>query len=304
MANTQRSYMGYIVSIANMKGGVGKTTMTVNLATCLARDRRKRVLVVDLDTQINATLSMMPPLYFAKLKQERRTLKTLVHQTIRTETEERLSIEQIIYRDICQVKGLDILAGDVELYDDFVLSALISTKSQSHQQDFERTWNNVENNLIRVLLKPIVKQYDLILLDFPPGDSLITRSALLASHYYLIPAKAEPLSVVGIGLLESRIEQLKKSSRAAIESLGIVYTARGQISKMEQKVKHRLEQEFGADKIFSTEIPLNVDVARAVDDFQPVVLNSPHSSGAKAFVQLTPEFLRKLAKIVKSKQKK
>lgn len=286
-----------------MKGGVGKTTITVNLATCLARDRQKRVLIVDLDTQINATLSMMPPLYFAKLKQERRTLKTLVHQTIRTETEERLSLEQIIYRDICQIKGLDILAGDVELYDDFVLSALISTKSQSHQQDFERTWNNVENNLIRVLLKPIVKQYDLILLDFPPGDSLITRSALLASHFYLIPAKAEPLSVVGIGLLESRIEQLKKGNRSAIESLGIVYTARGQTSNMELKVKHRLEQEFGEEKIFSTEIPLNVDVARAVDDFQPVVLNSPHSSGAKAFVKLAPEFLRKLAKIVKSKKR-
>jgi cellulose biosynthesis protein BcsQ len=77
--------MGYVVSIVNMKGGVGKTTVTVNIATCLARDYQKRVLIVDLDTQVNATLSVMSPLDFAKLKKERRTLKTLVNQTIQAD---------------------------------------------------------------------------------------------------------------------------------------------------------------------------------------------------------------------------
>ncbi|MDB9313203.1 ParA family protein, partial [Spirulina sp. CS-785/01] len=209
--------MAYIVSIVNMKGGVGKTTITVNVGTCLAKQYRRRVLILDLDTQINATLSMMPPLYFAKLKKERRTLKTLIDQTIRANTEDRLPIQQIIYRNVCQIKGLDMIAGDVELYDDFLLSALIYTKTQSNQQEFEQTWNNVENNLLRVILKPVLKQYDLILIDFPPGDNLITRSALLASQYYIVPAKAEPLSVVGVGLLESRLTQLRESDRGIAE---------------------------------------------------------------------------------------
>ena len=294
--------MGYVISIVNMKGGVGKTTATVNLGTCLARDRGKRVLIVDLDTQVNATLSLMPPLYFAKLKQERRTLKTLVEQTIRATTQPRLSVAEVIYRDICQVKGLDIIAGDVELYDDFLLSALIDTKSQQHRQSFEQTWNSVENNLLRVILKPALSRYDFILLDFPPSDNLMTRSALLASHFYLVPARAEPLSVVGIGLLESRLRQFREANRVKLDLIGILFTARGQATSMATKVKHRLTQEFGEDKIFQTEIPTNVEVARAVDDFQPVVLNNPSASGAKAYVNLAPEFLQKFSRLLRQRQ--
>lgn len=294
--------MGYIISIVNMKGGVGKTTITVNLGTCLAKNYKRKVLILDLDSQINGTLSMMPPLYFAKLKKERRTLKTLINQTIHAETDERMSIHQVIYRNVCQIEGLDMIAGDVELYDDYLLSALINTKSQFHQQEFEQTWNSVENNLLRVILKPVVKHYDIILLDFPPGDNLITRSALLASHYYIVPAKAEPLSVVGIGLLESRLNQLREGDRTNVKPLGLVYTARGKMTNMEQKVKHRLSQEFGEDYKFKTEIPQNVDVAKAVDYFKPVVLNTPNASGSKAYEKLTTEFLHRLAKKVKRKK--
>ncbi|MDB9314628.1 ParA family protein, partial [Spirulina sp. CS-785/01] len=90
--------------------------------------------------------------------------------------------------------------------------------------------------------------------------------------------------------------------RAIAESLGIVYTARGKLTNMEQKVKHRLSQEFGEDQVFHTEIPVNVDVAQAVDYFKPVVLNNPQASGSKAFEKLTKEFLKRLAKKVKSKR--
>ncbi|MEM8640832.1 MAG: ParA family protein [Cyanobacteria bacterium P01_G01_bin.54] len=294
--------MGYVVSIVNMKGGVGKTTITVNLATCLAQNYHKRVLIVDLDTQVNATLSMMSPLDFAKLKQERRTLKTLVNQTINAELDDPVNVRDAVYRNLCGVDGLDILAGDVELYDDYVLSELISTKARSRQQSYEKTWNRVENYLMRMVLRPILRQYDVILIDFPPGDNIITRSALLASHLYLIPVRAEPLAVVGVGLLESRLKQLRESDRAQAKLVGLVYTSRGQSSNMELRVKQRLETEFGSPNIFATEIPYNVEVAKAVDDFKPVVLNAPQSPGAKAFKKLAPEFIQKLAKTVRGQK--
>lgn len=294
--------MGYVVSIVNMKGGVGKTTITVNLAACLARDYKKRVLIVDLDTQVNATLSVMSPLEFAKLKQERRTLKTLVNQTINAELGAPITVQDAVYRQVCELETLDILAGDVELYDDYVLSELISTKSYSRQQSYEKTWNRVENHLMRMVLKPILRQYDVILIDFPPGDNIITRSALLASHLYCIPVRADPLAVVGVGLLESRLKQLRDVDRAKAKLVGLMYTSRGQSSNMELRVKQRLETEFGSPNIFATEIPYNVEVARAVDDFKPVVLNAPHSPGAKAFAKLAPEFIQKLAKTVRGQK--
>lgn len=287
--------MGYVISIVNMKGGVGKTTTTVNLAASLAKDRGMRVLVVDLDTQINATLSLMPPLHFAKLKKEDRTLKQLIHQVVQPTAESSIPLQSIIQHNICQVKGLDLLPGDIELYNDFLLAMLLYVQSNNNQQNFEKTWNQLEDSLVRNILQPLEKNYDFILLDFPPGDYLLTRSGIIASDFYLIPAKPEPLSVIGIGILEGHVNKLKKSDRTHIHLLGIVFSSLGHATNMAQTVKNRLNDEFGQDKIFNTEIPRNVAVAKAVDEFQPVVLTEPNAAGAKAFTEFTQEFLHKLS---------
>lgn len=285
--------MGKIVSMVNMKGGVGKTTVTVNLATCLARNYGLRVLVVDLDTQINATLSLMPPVQFAQLRQEKRTLKSLIQAVIGTDHESSYPIREIIQPNICQVEGLDLIPGDVELYQDFALAETIYAQSQGEKIDFEQSWNQLEDRLIAEILKPVVDDYDLILMDFAPGDHLITRSGILASNFYLIPAKPEPLSVIGIGILEGRIKQFQESDRTSLTLLGIVFTSLGHATNMADNVKLRLSQDFGQEALFKIKIPHNVAVARAVDRFQPVVLTEPQSAGAKAFNQMTAEFLEK-----------
>ncbi len=294
--------MGYVIAIINMKGGVGKTTTTVNLAASLAKDHGMRVLVVDLDTQINATLSLMPPLHFAQLRKESRTLKQLIYQVVQPDTQPIIPIQNIIQRNICQVNGLDLLPGDIELYNDFWLATSLYSQSSNNQQDFEKNWNAFENSLVESILQPVAQNYDLILLDFPPGDYLLTRSGIIASDFYLIPAKPEPLSVVGIGILEGHIKKLKNSDRTHISLLGIVFSSLGHATTMAQKVKNRLTDEFGGDKIFTTEIPRNVAVAKAVDEFQPVVLTEPNATGAKAFTELTQEFLQKLAKVLALKK--
>ncbi len=279
-----------------MKGGVGKTTLTVNLATSLVKDHGMRVLVVDLDTQVNATLSLMPPLQFAKLKQENRTLKQLINQVFQADKDSHISIKQIIQSNICQITGFDLLPGDIELYNDFLLASLIYSHSSKNQLDFEKSWKNLEDYLLTAIIQPIIQDYDFILLDFPPGDYLLTRSGIIASDFYLIPAKPAPLSVVGIGILEGHINKLKDNKRSKINLLGIVFSSLGHSTNMALQVKNRVTAEFGEDKIFNIEIPMNVAVAKAVDEFKPVVLTEPKSTGARAFTELTKEFLQKLSK--------
>ncbi|NET59759.1 MAG: ParA family protein [Symploca sp. SIO2E6] len=289
--------MGYVISIVNMKGGVGKTTLTVNLAASLVKDHGMRVLVVDLDMQVNATLSLMPPLQFAKLKQDNRTLKQLINQVFKPDNDSQSSIKQIIIANICQITGFDLLPGDIELYNDFVLAALIYAHSSKNQLEFEKSWNNLEDYLLKSIIQPVIQDYDFILLDFPPGDYLLTRSGIIASDFYLIPAKPEPLSVVGMGILEGNINQLKDKKRCTISLIGIIFSSLGHSTNMALHVKNRVTAEFGEEQIFNTEIPMNVAIAKAVDESKPVMLTEPRSTGAKAFTELAKEFLQKLSQM-------
>ncbi|MFN5968244.1 MAG: ParA family protein, partial [Pseudanabaena sp.] len=229
--------MAQVIATVNMKGGVGKTTLTVNIATCLAKIHRKKVLVVDLDTQISATLSMISPAEFAKCRKENRTLRYLVSQSIARygvqveDPEERIyQIKDIVIPHVCKVQGLDLLVGDIDLYDEFLVSEMLYNRSLLYEekQAFQKTWSKFEQGLIKGILAPALKNYDYIILDCAPGYNLITRSSIIASNYYLMPSRPEPLSVVGIQLLERRIEKLREVYRddnsVNIQLLGIIFS--------------------------------------------------------------------------------
>lgn len=294
--------MGYVIATANMKGGVGKTTITVNIATCLAKNYGKKVLVLDLDSQISATLSLMSPVDFAKRRKQRKTLRYLLDQIINPEPEAKFTIQDIIQSEICNLPGLHLLPGDIDLYDEFVVSEMLHNQSLAlGEQDFENIWNRFERVLIRDILNPVKNEYDFILLDCAPGYNLMTRSALATSDFYILPAKPEPLSVVGIQLLERRISQLKESheheAKIDIKMLGIVFSMYSNNllnGRYYKQVMHRVVEDFGVDKICKAQIPVDVNVAKAVDSFMPVSLLSPNTAGSKAFMQLTQELLRKL----------
>ncbi len=301
--------MGYVIATANMKGGVGKTTLSVNLATSLAKEHGKRVLVFDLDTQISATLSLMSPTVFAKHRKEKRTLRQLVNQVIQPDERSKISIHDAIHPSVCKTKNLDLLPGDIELYDEFVVSEMLHEKAfEVDKLDFETVWNRFERTLVMQILQPIKEEYDLIILDCAPGYNLMTRSALAASDFYILPAKSEPLSIIGIQLLERRIAQLKESHASEvsldIHLLGIVFTMSGNLitGRYYKQVMQRINADFEATKIFKTQIPIDVNVAKAVDSFMPVVLSHPQSAGAKSFTQLTQEFLQKLKDSLDTKE--
>jgi len=292
--------MGIVIATVNMKGGVGKTTLTVNLATSLAKNHNQRVLVVDLDTQISATLSLISPQEFAKLRRERRTLGRLIYKAIKPENRSKLTIEDIIQPYICGIKGLDLLPGDIDLYDEYLVSEMLHHQAvKEEKRNFGDIWNNFERFLIRSILEPVIEKYDLIILDCAPGYNLLTRSGIVASDFYLLPARPEPLSVVGIQLLERRIAQLKESHKDGaplkLQLLGIVFIlSGGLIGRYYKQVMKRVTEDFIPTQLFQTRIPMDVNVAKAVDSFKPVVLATPSAPGARAFVKLTEEVLQKL----------
>lgn len=296
--------MGKIITTVNMKGGVGKTTLTVNLAACLVKNHRQRVLVVDLDTQVSATLSLIMPQDFAKIRKAGRTLSQLIKQSLYQKDYLNLSVQELIQSDVCRLPGMDLLPGDIELYDDFLVSEILHYRSIREQGiDFEVVWQKFEQQFVAGILAPIKDNYDLIILDCAPSYNLLTRSALLSSDFYLMPCRPEPLSIVGTQLLERRINQLRRlqSNQQVMHSklLGIVFVAASSnvLNMYYNQVMRRVNDDFSPEQLFKTKIPLDVNVAKAVDSFMPVVLNNPNSSGSKAFMKLADEVIQKINQV-------
>ncbi|MBE9045344.1 ParA family protein [Pleurocapsales cyanobacterium LEGE 10410] len=292
--------MGTIISTVNMKGGVGKTTLTVNLATCLAKKHNKRVLVLDLDSQISATLSLISPHDFAKLRKKKHTLSYLLDNVINPNPWSKLNIQDIIVPNICGIDGLELLPGDIQLYDEYQVSQMLHQRAtESNEHEFGRVWDSFERVLIEQIIEPVVDEYDFIILDCAPGYNLLTRSGIAASNFYLLPARPEPLSLVGIQLLERRIAKLKQSHQDTqpvnVNLLGIVFilSAGGLMGRYYKQVMKRVQDDFTAEQLFSQSIPMDVNVAKAVDLFTPVSLAMPNSGGSKAFMKLSDEFLTK-----------
>ena len=292
--------MGTIISTVNMKGGVGKTTLTVNLATCLAKKHQKRVLVLDLDSQISATLSLVSPHDFAKLRKKKHTLSYLLDNVINPNPWSKLSIHDIIVPNICQIEGLELLAGDIQLYDEYQVSQMLHQQAiESEEQEFQKVWDNFERVLIQQIIEPVVNNYDFIILDCAPGYNLLTRSGIAASDFYLLPARPEPLSLVGIQLLERRIAKLRRSHADTqplnVNLLGIVFilSAGGLMGRYYKQVMKRVQDDFKPEHLFTQSIPMDVNVAKAVDLFTPVSVAMPNSSGSKAFMKLSDELLAK-----------
>ena len=292
--------MGTIISTVNMKGGVGKTTLTVNLATCLAQKHHKRVLVLDLDSQISATLSLLSPHDFAKLRKKKHTLSYLLDNIINPNPWSKLDIHDIIVPDICGIAGLELLPGDIQLYDEYQVSEMLHQRAvESEEREFQRVWDNFERILIEQILETVIDNYDFIILDCAPGYNLLTRSGIAASDFYLLPARPEPLSLVGMQLLERRIAKLKKSHADTqplkVNLLGIVFilSAGGLMGRYYKQVMKRVRDDFAPEQLFTQSIPMDVNVAKAVDLFTPVSVAMPNSAGSKAFVKLSDELLAK-----------
>ena len=202
-----------VISLINMKGGVGKTTLSVNICDCLARRDGKKVLLVDIDPQFNATQCLMSPdEYFNHLKKHRDTILNIFERPRRQVVSTVDGIKETKSKKLNKIKTVKIkdnfflLPGNLELY------------------RIEMGSGEGRENRLNVFLQGIKDEFDIVIIDTPPTPSIWMTSALLASDYYLIPVKPDPISFTGLDLLQSIIDYKKENLTLNIECAGVVLT--------------------------------------------------------------------------------
>ncbi|MSQ48828.1 MAG: ParA family protein [Betaproteobacteria bacterium] len=250
--------MARILAIANQKGGVGKTTTSVNLAAGMAQSGR-RVLLVDLDPQGNATTGSG----VNKTKQER----TIYHVL--------LGLGEVSNIRMRVDSGYDLIPANRELAGAEV--ELVSLPNRESR--------------LRDALDRLAGEYDFILIDCPPSLSLLTVNAFVSAEQVLIPMQCEYYALEGLSDLVSTIKRVRANLNPRLEIAGLLRTMFDARNTLAHQVSQQLEQHFG-DKVYRTLVPRNVRLAEAPSYGAPAVIWDKTSKGAQAYVALTEEILR------------
>lgn len=252
--------MARIIAITNQKGGVGKTTTSINIAASLVATKRK-VLLVDLDPQGNATSGCGVD----KAQQEQNVLDVLLGD---------LSAEQVIQPAVNG--GFDLLAANGDL-----------SAADVHLMELE----NKESRL-KTALKAVQDNYDYIFIDCPPSLNMLTVNALVASGSVLIPMQCEYYALEGISSLMDTINQIVEHVNPDLEIEGILRTMYDPRNRLATEVSNQLHEYFG-DKVYRSVIPRNVRLAEAPSYGMPALQYDRLSTGAKCYLALAGEIIRR-----------
>ena len=250
--------MARVISIANQKGGVGKTTTAVNLAASLAVSE-KRTLLIDCDPQGNTTSALGFPKDPAR--------RTLYQALILGEPIERVTID-------AKVKGLDLIPADKNL-----VGATVELVSMD-----EREYK------LKASIQGAQGKYDYILIDCPPSLDLLALNALAASDSVLVPIQCEYLALEGVSELLDTLMRLRRTINPALSVEGILLTMYDDRTTLSKQVAADLRSFFGS-QVFESVIPRNVRLAEAPSHGMPVILYDIHSKGAESYIQLAKEVM-------------
>lgn len=247
--------MKKIIAIANQKGGVGKTTTSVNLAAALAISGKK-ALLVDLDPQANASSGVSVEAANGSI------YECLMQRSL---------IESVVIPT--NISGLWVLPSKADLVGAEVELAAVD--------DREGVLKNVLTG---------TEGYDYIVLDCPPAFGLLTINALVAATDLIVPVQCEYFAMEGLGRLLGNVEQIRESFNPALDLLGIVLTMYDSRINLSRQVQDEIRGYF-KEKVFQTVIPRNVALAEAPSHGKPVLSYNAASSGAKAYLDLVQELL-------------
>ena len=250
--------MANIIAVANQKGGVGKTTTSVNLAAGLAQSGR-RILLVDLDPQGNATMGS--GVNKSKLS------RTVYHVLLGLGDAANIRVRVESGYDLIPANR-DLAGAEVELVE----------------------LPNREGRL-RAALERIAGEYDFILIDCPPSLSLLTVNAFAAAEQVLIPMQCEYYALEGLSDLVGTIKRVRSNLNPRLEIAGLLRTMFDPRNTLAHQVSQQLEQHFG-DKVYRTLVPRNVRLAEAPSYGAPAVVWDKASKGAQAYIELTAEILK------------
>jgi len=259
-----------VFCISNQKGGVGKTTTAVNLATALAA-LKKKVLLVDLDAQGNATVS----LGVSRQSKTHNAYTVLTAQTPIKEAYQETKIPYLSVLPSCrELLGLDIELADVEKPQFFLKNAL-----QAPDLDF-----------------------DYVFIDCPPAVGMLTINALTASDAVVVPIQCEYLALEGVADLIKTIERVQKNFNPSIQLHGILLTMFDARSRLSFSVAQDVRR-FFEDKVYNTFIPRNVRIPEAPSHGKPVLLYDYKCAGSQAYIKLAAEFLKREKELLKNESK-
>lgn len=251
--------MGKIISLANQKGGVGKTTTAINLSASLAACERK-VLLIDLDPQANATSGVGLPKHDEKSMYPVLTDGMNIREVIRETELPNFHIAP---------SSVDLVAAELEL-------------SDAIGREFH----------LRRALQEIVKDYDYILIDSPPSLGLLTINGLTAANSVLVPMQCEYFAIEGVAQLVNTIERVRDLLNPGLEIEGIALTMFDERMNLARQVADEVRNHF-AEKVYQTIIPRNVRLGEAPSFGKPIILYDIRSKGSEAYISLAKEFIQR-----------
>jgi chromosome partitioning protein len=258
--------MAKIFCVANQKGGVGKTTTTVNLAAGLAQ-LGQRVLMIDLDPQGNATMGSGV---------DKRQLELTVYDVLlesATITEARVTSQKLVDAGC----GYDLLGANREL-----------AGAEVELVEVER-----REKRLRLAIEAVADQYDFVLIDCPPSLSMLTLNGLCCAHGVIVPMQCEYFALEGLTDLVNTIKQVHANLNKELAIIGLLRVMFDPRITLQLQVSEQLKQHFG-DKVFNTVIPRNVRLAEAPSYGVPGVVFDPASKGAQAFVTFAGEMIERI----------